>query len=333
MFHTIPELWEKQSGDSIFTPGDNIMVFIADDSTTICSLINTDLIKKGYKTEVFTHLDSLKNRVNIAKPDILLLDFYFQDTTSVNFIEKYAKSIPIICMSTTENNDELNQIFSYGIVDFIPKPLNMDILSLKINNFTNRIFQLRDFETIQYFIDSLLYTIEIRDIYTRGHSERVSLISEKIAIEMKLSDEQIHIIKRGALLHDIGKVGVRDSVLLKAGRLDDNEFTEIKNHTIFGYNVCKNLNTFKNYLNIIRSHHEKLDGSGYPDGLKGDELSIEVKIVSVADVFDALTSKRVYRDALSYETAFKILFEEYQKGYWDLDIITALRNIYDKGLI
>jgi len=236
-------------------------------------------------------------------------------------------------MSTTENANDLNRIFINQIVDFIPKPVNNDILRLKIYNFIRRIENLRDFETIQVFIDSLLYTIEIRDVYTRGHSERVSNIAEHIAQHLKLDKQKIEIIRQGALLHDIGKIGVRDSVLLKTGGLTAPEFSEIKNHSVYGYNICLNLKTFQPYLGIIRSHHEKLDGSGYPDGLKRNDLPIEVQIVSVADVFDALTSKRVYRDALSFDTAFDILYEEYKKGFWDIEIINALKEINEREKI
>ncbi|HBD96445.1 MAG: hypothetical protein A2015_16030 [Spirochaetes bacterium GWF1_31_7] len=332
--HTISELWEKQCKTIDFNhTKKNILIYISDDSQIVCSVIEKNLKENGFTTEVFTTIEKLVDRIKIKKPDVILLDFYFEESTSLEFIQNYAQSIPIICMSTTENPDDLNLIFNNQIVDFIPKPIHSDILCLKINNFTRRIEQMKDFETIQVFIDSLLYTIEIRDIYTRGHSERVSCISEHIAKYISLDEQQVQIIKRGALLHDIGKVGVRDSVLLKAGSLSNEEFAEIKNHTVFGYNTCINLNSFHPYLSIIRSHHEKLDGSGYPDGLKGSEIPIEVQIVSIADVFDALTSKRVYRDALSLETAFKILFEEYKKGFWDVEIINALRSLSEKKTI
>lgn len=330
MHFSISELWEKQYKSFLYSMEQKLTIFIADDSKTICSVISDHLIKNGFNVEVFYNIGDMEKRLSEKQPDVILLDYYFENTTSLDFIINNAKRLPIMCMSSTENSEDINHIFSYEIVDFIPKPLHLDIIRLKINNFIKRIVQLRDFDNIELFLESLLYTVELKDVYTRGHSERVSKISELIASHLKLDSEKIELIRRGALLHDIGKIGVKDTVLLKTGRLTDEEFDEIKNHTTYGYNICSKLLTFEPYLKIIRNHHEKLNGSGYPDGLKYDEIPIEVQIVSVSDVFDALTSRRVYRDALSNETAYDILFEEYKKGFWDIELITALRDISGK---
>ncbi len=324
---TIAELWEKRFSRSVFSIIDDLTVFIADDSTTITSVINNSLSSKGIDTEVFNTLEALESRLRLKKPDILILDYYFADTTSFEFIKKYSKIIPIIVMSSTENSDDINGVFGFGIIDFVPKPISPDILILKINNFVARIAYMRDYDNMEFFLNSLLYTVEIRDLYTRGHSERVSELSYKMARHLKLDQETSQTIKKGALLHDIGKIGVRDSALLKKGKLTDEEFEEIKSHTTSGFNICKDMMTFQPFLNIIRNHHEKLDGTGYPDGLKGGQIPIDVQIVSIADVYDALTSIRIYRDALPFEKAYQIMYEEYKKGFWDIELLTALREI------
>ena len=153
-------------------------------------------------------------------------------------------------------------------------------------------------ETIQ----TLRYTVEAKDKYTRGHSDRVSAYSVLIGKYMGLSEEDLKILEIGGLFHDIGKIGVPDSVLLKEGKLTDDEYSEIKNHPSIGKHILSNASTFENLIPIVYHHHEKFDGKGYPGKLAGKDIPLHARIAAVADTFDAMTSNRSYRKALPLET-------------------------------
>ncbi len=150
-------------------------------------------------------------------------------------------------------------------------------------------------------MESLAKSLEARDEYTRGHSERVCQVSLRIGERMGLSPEALEEVRVGTLLHDIGKIGVRDAILNKPGKLTDEEFEQMKQHTLIGYEICKPLNLSEGVLMLIRNHHERLDGTGYPDGLKGGELPLPLRIVCVADAFDAMSSRRPYRGIMSHQ--------------------------------
>lgn len=147
-------------------------------------------------------------------------------------------------------------------------------------------------------LETLAKSLEARDVYTRGHSQRVSDVSMMIGERMGLTPEALDELRVGTILHDIGKIGVPDSILNKPSRLTDEEFLIMKSHPVIGYEICKPLGLSEGVLMIIRNHHEKLDGSGYPDGLKGGELPLSLRIVCVADAFDAMSSRRPYRDVM-----------------------------------
>ena len=144
---------------------------------------------------------------------------------------------------------------------------------------------------------------------------------------MNLPDDEQNALYKGGILHDIGKIAIPDAILNKPGRLTPEEFTTIRTHPDRGGKICKPLNSMKTALKIIRYHHEKLDGSGYPDGLKGDQVPVVARVMAIVDVYDALTTNRSYRAALAPEVAFSIMEEESRKGWWDPDILDGFREI------
>ncbi len=183
-------------------------------------------------------------------------------------------------------------------------------------------------------LKSLVITIEARDPYTRHHSERVTAYSLEIAEIMGLSENDKEAIRFGGYLHDIGKIGVRDTVLLKPDRLTDEEIEEIRQHTVIGDNIMKPLKFFEKEKPIIRNHHEKFDGTGYPDGLKGEEIPLIVRIIALADSYDAMTSSRPYRKARSHEYALEEMVR-CSNTQFDPEVVKAFLNtpcIKSKGI-
>ncbi len=178
-------------------------------------------------------------------------------------------------------------------------------------------------------IQSLVRTLEARDEYTCGHSDRVAHMSQMLAIELGLPDYECRRIYRTGLLHDIGKVGVPDEVLSKPGSLTNAEFEIIKRHTVVGYEILKDLKSFEYMLPGVRWHHERIDGRGYPDGLKGEELPFMPRIMAVADAMDAMTSNRPYRNGMPFEKAESIL-REGAGTQWDVEVVAAYFQIRDQ---
>lgn len=176
-------------------------------------------------------------------------------------------------------------------------------------------------ESIENVMVSLAYIIEAKDKYTVGHTQRVSEYAVKLAEKIGLAKAQIDKLRMAGLIHDIGKIGVPEVILNKPGSLTPIEFELVKAHPVIGSNICKPLVNFNDLYDMVRHHHEKLNGSGYPDGLKGDEISIEARILSVADVFDALYSDRPYRSKLPLDKVIEILKEEANKENLDTRLV------------
>lgn len=181
-------------------------------------------------------------------------------------------------------------------------------------------------------IKALVAAIDAKDPYTEGHSQRVSDYSVAIARELKLAPEMRHHIRIGALLHDIGKIGVPDKILTKKGRLTEAEYAEIKKHPTIGANIIQQVSHLQKELPALSQHHERMDGKGYPNGLQGDEISPIARIVAVADVFDAITSDRPYRPAMDLETALDIMSKE-AGDHLDPHFVDAFVMAYTKGNI
>ncbi len=160
------------------------------------------------------------------------------------------------------------------------------------------------------FLEAFSYAMEARDTYTKGHSHRVARYSSIIAKSLGLSEDKQDELYKAGLLHDVGKIGVPDNILLKPGKLTPNEYRIVKYHSLFSYEIVYRVSQFKSMANYVRHHHERCDGSGYPDGLECDKIELEAKILSIADVFDALTSRRTYRSKLSPKEAVEVLKKE-----------------------
>jgi len=175
-------------------------------------------------------------------------------------------------------------------------------------------------------IDSLVASLDARDEYTKGHSERVRLYSTEIARELGFGKNELSRLQLSAILHDIGKIGVPDSVLNKPGNLLPEEYEIIKRHPVIGYEILKYVEDFEDVREGVKYHHERFDGSGYPEGLKGNEIPTFARIIAVADTFDAMTSNRTYRKALPFEVALN----EISKGkgtQFDPEIVNAFLKV------
>ena len=175
---------------------------------------------------------------------------------------------------------------------------------------------------------ALAMAVEQRDRHTAGHCERMAFIGVALGVMIGLEHEELLVLYRGGFLHDVGKVGIPDSILFKPGKLTADEWVTMRTHTVRGEEICRHLRSLQPVLPLIRSHHERWDGSGYPDGLSGEQIPVLARVLQVADIYDALTSPRPYKPAFTTTEALRILAEETEEGWRDPDIMTRFFRLH-----
>lgn len=196
--------------------------------------------------------------------------------------------------------------------------------------------RLRDFfrgtrDDAQNVLQMLARTIEAKDPHTLGHADRVSMYAEELGKAIGVDGSNLLTLRKGGFLHDIGKISIPDNILLKPGKYTEEEFAIMKKHPVLGCEICEKLATVRDALPMIRHHHERLDGSGYPDGIKGDQISPLVRVVTIVDIYDALRSRRSYKEPFSLDKSFEIMWEEAGKGWWDKNILSQWEKLVRSG--
>ena len=292
-------------------------IMIVDDETGIIDSLSVFLKKSGYELTGVTDPQEAIELVKNEHFDLMLLDFLMTPIHGdkvVEEIRKFNKELYILLLTGHKDlAPPLETIKRLDIQGYCEKSDRFDQILLLVESGIKAVSQMNLIKDIneelketnekleQAYMESiqtLRYTVEAKDPYTRGHSDRVSEYSVLIGKYLGLSDEDLRILRIGGLFHDIGKIGVPDSILLKPGKLTDDEYSEIKNHPSIGVHILSNATLFKDILPIVKHHHERFDGFGYPGKLKGEDIPYFARIAALADTFDAMTSKRSYRDSL-----------------------------------
>jgi response regulator RpfG family c-di-GMP phosphodiesterase len=297
------------------------LIMIADDSPVIRQIVKEGLEDSGY--QVITAINGKRaiKMLDKKSPDLIVSDIEMPEMNGFELC-KWIKSnsktafIPFIVMSSKNDAFYTRRMIQHGAAAYIHKPFNVDQLIILIEKILTDQYHLLlkekerlDLERgmIIASITSLATALEARDPYTRGHSESVARIVSGMLSLTNPNPEDMEPVLIGSKLHDIGKIGIRDKILHKPGPLTYKEFTHIKKHPLIGANILSSITTLKKALCIILSHHERLDGKGYPEGLKGDKIPFWARMTAVADTYDALTSDRPYRKGMSKEKALQII--------------------------
>ncbi len=223
-------------------------------------------------------------------------------------------------------SDRIQGIVS-GADDFLNKPVNPQEVRARVKSLLRLKSYIDELENAEIVLSSLAMSIEAKDPYTHGHCERLSNYSVALGKKLGLSDELCVALRKGGIVHDIGKVAVPERILLKPERLTPEEWYIMKQHPAVGERICAPLRSFRAVLPIIRHHHEKLDGTGYPDGLKGDEIPLTARILQTVDIYDALTTDRPYRPALPIDEALETMRSEAKRGWWDSTLIDEFESL------
>jgi len=235
--------------------------------------------------------------------------------------------VPVVLITGLGGAEDRIQGIEAGADDFLNKPVKKEELLARVRSLVRLKRYTDELENAETVLCMLARSIEAKDPYTEGHCDRLSRYTVSLAGKVGLTEAECDDLRRGGIVHDIGKVAVPESVLLKRGPLDPDERKIMEQHTIAGERICAPLKSFRHVLPIIRSHHERQDGSGYPDHLKGEEIPLTARILQTVDIYDSLTTDRPYRKALSQEKAIEIMWEETRRGWWDPNLVAALEDL------
>ncbi|WEK53410.1 MAG: response regulator [Candidatus Cohnella colombiensis] len=329
-------------------------ILIVDDQEYNISLLERILTRSGFK-HLYSTMDPLELETMLAQiePDIVLLDLHMPGMDGFEALQRIRAShgseqyLPVLMLTADTTTEVRQRGLQVGVNDFLTKPYDRTEVILRINNLLRtrhlhlqlhqskslleakvnertKELQLAKSEVLQL----LARAAEYRDDMTGEHTYRVGKLSGLIAEQLGLPHQEVNLIARAAPLHDIGKIGIPDEILLKPGRFEPHEFERMKLHTSIGENILAgtSFQVLKLAGTIARSHHEKWDGTGYPEGLKGEQIPIEARIVALADFYDALTHERPYKRAWTSEEAVAEIIK--QKGqHFDPDIVDAFLQI------
>lgn len=322
-------------------------IIVVDDEQGIVDSLSIFLKRSGYDFTGMTNPVEAIERVKNEHFDLMVLDFMMDPLRGdevVEDIRKFNKELYILLLTGHKDlAPPLETIKRLDIQGYCEKSDKFDQLLLLIESGIKSIEQMKTIKNIneqlkdkneeleKAYLDTigiLRHTVEAKDPYTRGHSDRVSEYSVLIGEKMNLDKNTLHILKVGGLFHDIGKIGIPDSILLKDSKLDDDEYSQIKNHPIIGVHMLGDADIFKDIIPIVKHHHERFDGRGYPSMLSGTDIPLVARIAAVADTFDAMTSKRTYRNALPLDVV-KAEIAKYSGTQFDPDIATIFLDILE----
>lgn len=337
---------------NIESPSNGYKIIVVDDEQGIIDSLSIFLKRSGYEfTGVTDPLEAIE-RVRNEHFDLMLLDFIMTPIHGdqvVEEIRKFNRELYILLLTGHKDlAPPLETIRRLDIQGYCEKSDKFDQLLLLIESGIKAIAQMNLIKKINLelkdtygklersymeSIQTLRYTVEAKDSYTRGHSDRVSEYSVLIGQHLGLSDNELKVLQVGGLFHDIGKIGVPDSILLKDTKLSDDEYSEIKNHPSIGGHILSTASIFQNIVPVVKHHHERYDGNGYPGKLVGENIPRFARIAAIADTFDAMTSKRTYRDALSMDVV-KSEIERCKGTQFDPELtnvfLDILNNHYDE---
>ncbi len=303
-------------------------VLIVDDNTTNVELLAAQLKPYGYDLDkAYDGEDALK-KIESQAPDLILLDLMMPKLSGYEVCKKIKNDpktqlIPVIVVTALKELDDKIKAIEMGADDFLMKPFNKLELLTRVKSLLKLKQLYDDVDRSETIIFTLAEMLEAKDVYTRGHSERVAKYAVMLAQHIGLNSQDQEWIRRGALLHDVGKIGIRESILNKPEKLSQEELAHIRSHPARGCEICRTLKSLSPLLPIIRHHHERVDGLGYPDGISGKDLSLGPRIVSIADAYDAMTSNRPYRRGIPPSEALKIFEKEKNSGQWDIELVDS----------
>jgi putative two-component system response regulator len=316
--------------------GDSTRVLVVDDEPAVTTLLERLLTQEGYSVRIAADAASMLAAVSSFKPDVILLDVVFPGGNGFAICQHLKQDIatrltPVILVTGLTDRESRIHGRQAGADDFITKPVDPQELLARVASLARLKRYTDDLDSAAAIITTLATMIEARDGYTEGHCHRMANYATAVGRALGLGAVDLQALHRGGFIHDIGMLAIPPTVVLRAGPLEPEEFEHVKSHTIIGDELCSGLRSLQNVRPIVRHHHERLDGTGYPDGLQGDEIPIVAQIIGVVDVFDAVTHKRPYQRTQSAAEAVQLLRTQVERGWRQAAIVEAFAGIVASG--
>lgn len=307
-------------------------ILLVEDDPQAVGILEPLLISKGFSVSVARDGAEGLEKVQLVSPDILLLDIHMPRMDGLEVCRRIkanpaTRLTPVVMLTAMSDLERKIQALDAGADDFINKPYNAVELLTRIRSLLRVKYLNEQLDNAEDVLFSMARAIEAKDAYTQGHVERVSGLGVRLGEHLGLPETDIDALRKGGILHDIGKIGVPDRILNKAGPLTSEERIIIRMHPAQGAKICEKLKSIRGAIPVIRHHHERMDGTGYPDHLAGDEIPFVARIMTIVDIYDALTTTRSYRKSLPPEVALEILWEEANKGWWDKQILKEFNDM------
>lgn len=310
-------------------------ILVAEDESDTRQVLGQMLEALGYEPILTEDGEQAYESLRRTEPDLVLSDVLMPKLNGFELCSRIkseadTRLIPVVLLTGLGGVEDRVRGIDSGADDFISKPFQLSVLSARIRSLLRLKQFTDDLEHAESIIFTLAMTVEAKDAYTEGHCQRLSHYSAALGFQMGLDDEELRALRRGGILHDIGKISIPDAILLKPGPLSDAERELMKTHAIRGEEICRPLRSMQSCLPIIRHHHERVDGYGYPDGLSGSDIPLIARIVSTVDFVDALTTERPYRGPLPMQHALRMAHQAVDDGHLDGTVVRCLVEFVDE---
>lgn len=334
-------------------------ILIADDEEIICAVLSQRLTREGYSCVTAHNGKDALNHFYKEQFSLIISDIRMPEMDGLKLLQNVKAVRPTMMFIIMTGYPEIElavEAIHLGVNDFLIKPFDLELAVFSVKKALEQKKMEEELESYhrslkklveerteklqqayltlkKAYLDSvkvLAEAIDAKDTYTRGHSDRVRRMSLQIAVSLGFTEERREVLEYGALLHDIGKIGIEDEILRKPGPLSPEEFQTIQQHPLVGVKIVEGIEFFKDKIPMIRSHHEHFDGKGYPDGLVGEAIPLEARIIAVPDAFDAMASLRPHRRAMSLEDIL-LEMEKYKGKQFDPNILEVFlkEKIYE----
>lgn len=311
-------------------------VLVVDDDAAISTLLERFLTHAGYTVQKAADAASTFAAVASYNPDVILLDVVFPGSNGYAVCERLKQDVmtrltPVILVTGMTNRESRIRGREAGADDFLTKPIDTQELLARVGSLARLKRYTDDLDSATSIITTLATMIEARDGYTEGHCHRMANYATAVGRTLGLGALDLQALHRGGFIHDIGMLAIPPAVVLRAGPLEPDEFERVKSHTVVGDELCRGLRSLQAVRPIVRHHHERLDGSGYPDGLQGAQVPLLAQIIGIVDVYDAVTQQRPYQRTRSSSEGVQLLRAHVDCGWRDRTIVEAFAEIIAAG--
>jgi putative two-component system response regulator len=271
------------------------------------------------------------------KVDLMVLDLMIPEMSGPEFCrriksDRNTRFVPVLMLTSVQGVENEIHGLESGADEYLIKPYHPAVIRSRVRSMLRNKAAIDSLEEAEGILFALAQTVESRDTGTGAHCHRLARLSVAMGRVLGLSRRELQALYRGGFLHDIGKVGIPDCILLGPGALTEEEWQVMRMHTVWGEQICRPMKSLAPVLPIIRSHHERWDGTGYPDGLMGEEIPLLARILQVVDIFDALTTARSYKPRIGREQAMRILDDEASRGWRDPELVPIFINLLNGNL-